>query len=564
MTAETPLAIAIKEQPRLPLWLTHLWQRASEHKRLGLVLGAGVSYDAKVPLWGKLVSRLAEAAGISEQVLSQHQKERFPETFLAEILYRHHHADHPKSADNPTDRFHEYRVNSAWKQKIRECLYRDVGDKTFEDIAREHIYLKGLASLVCKSGFTVTLNFDDIVDQAVTAHVEDILVAAPDTPIANPEIIYHPKVETRKHAPVIYHINGSLPRDQPRRSSAHVVLTEDAFADVMLSPNSHNAEYVINQFAVRTFILLGLSLSDNSLKNILRSSAKRNPANHHFIILHELDDSPRSAEVRADIFEVNLHVYNLITIFLTTAQHKEFIDILNSSSAAQFDEMLLALGAQSTIHRKYYIVGSVASGKSSTIDALRCFTTFEEFSGRVPKQMYQDDTSLTPAEQKIVDDYLFPRLIEKNRNMMRSNSGVRIMDRAFLDLFAFSKNGDKVEIKRKALELKARIEQYKKPFEDGHLFFLGASSDALEERLLQRSSSKEADGKFGFELETLKNQDKALRKIYEIQDEQVLDTSYLTTGEVAKAIASKILLDDYQEFSFAKRLEQIIDGDGVL
>src|SRR5579871_2647475 len=96
------LADAIKEQPKLPLWLTHLWQRASEHRRLGLVLGAGVSFDAKVPLWGELVSRLAQAAGISEQLSAQHQKERFPETFLAEILYRHHHADHPKSADNPS------------------------------------------------------------------------------------------------------------------------------------------------------------------------------------------------------------------------------------------------------------------------------------------------------------------------------------------------------------------------------------------------------------------------------------------------------------------------------
>src|SRR5579871_490318 len=152
------LADAIKEQPKLPLWLTHLWQRASEHRRLGLVLGAGVSFDAKVPLWGELVSRLAQAAGISEQLSAQHQKERFPETFLAEILYRHHHADHPKSADNPSDRYHEYRVNSAWKQKIRECLYRDVGNKTFEEIAKEHTYLKGLASLVCKSGFVVTLN----------------------------------------------------------------------------------------------------------------------------------------------------------------------------------------------------------------------------------------------------------------------------------------------------------------------------------------------------------------------------------------------------------------------
>jgi hypothetical protein len=391
-----------------------------------------------------------------------------------------------------------------------------------------------------------------------------MLDTVPETPIANPEIIYYPKIETRKNAPVIYHINGSIPRDELRRSSEHVILTEDAFADVLLSPNSQNAEFVINQFSVRTFVLMGISLSDNSLKNILRSSAKRNPANHHFIIIHEKESDPRPDVVRSDIFEVNLHVYNLISIFLTTPQIKAFIDVLNSSSPAQFDEVLLGLGATSTVQRKYYVIGSVASGKSSTIDALRCFTTFEEFSGRVPAEMYQDDNTLTPHEQKIVDDYLFPRLIEKNRNMMRMHSGIRIMDRAFLDLFAFSKNGNAVEIKRKAMELKSRIQQYNKPFENGHLFFLSASSGAVEERLLRRGSRKAGEGKSGFEPKTLEKQREYLQQIYQVDPKRALDTSDLKPGEVAQAIARNILLNEYEEFDFLKRLDEIIAGDGKL
>ena len=86
--------------------------------------------------------------------------------------------------------------------------------------------------------------------------------------------------------------------------------------------------------------------------------------------------------------------------------------------------------------------------------------------------MYQNEKTLTPDDQKIVDDYLFPRLIEKNANMIRMNSGIRITDRAYLDLFAFSK-GDATEIKRKAIELKARFEAWGKPMEGGHIFFLG-------------------------------------------------------------------------------------------
>lgn len=561
MGSRHPLQRAIEEQPQLTLWITHLWQRLAEHKRLGLVLGAGVSYDAKIPLWGGLVERLAKAAGLTEDRMKLHQKERFPETFLAEILFRHHTASQIKNA---SDKHHDHRVNSSWKKKIRECLYRDLGGKPFEAILEEHPYLEGLATLACKAGFTVTLNFDDIVDQAVAAHVGSILDKAPDSEMANPEIIYHPKIETRKHAPVIYHINGSLPRDELRRSSEHVLLTEDAFADVLLSPNSQNAEFVINQFAVRTFMLLGLSLSDNSLKNILRSSAKRNPANHHFYIIHELDDEPRSKEARDDIFEVNLHVYNLVTIFLTTSEIKALINVLNSASASQFDEAILESGAKSTIHRKYYVVGSVASGKSATIDALRCFTTFEEFSGRVPAQMYQDDKTLSSEDQKIVDDYLFPQLVKKNGNMMRVNSGIRIMDRAFFDLFAFSKDGDEGEIERKAIELRNRVGQYGKALENGSLIFLRASPEALEERLLRRGTRNGEDEKKGFEPQTLEKQEQQLKLAYKIDDKSVLDTSDLDQGEVAREIARKILLGEYVDFDFSTRLEEIIKHKGKL
>jgi hypothetical protein len=37
---------ATEQQPQLPVWITHMWQRRVEHSRLGLVLGAGVSHDA--------------------------------------------------------------------------------------------------------------------------------------------------------------------------------------------------------------------------------------------------------------------------------------------------------------------------------------------------------------------------------------------------------------------------------------------------------------------------------------------------------------------------------------
>src|ERR1700752_3798997 len=150
-------------------------QRLHEHNRLGLVLGAGVSKDAGIPMWNELINRLAKAGGIPDDILRQHKEVKFPETFLAEIFFRQHFAKEDKERTEPRDRYHRHLVDSSWKYLIRECLYKDVETEDFDTIAKRHKYLKPLAELVCRSGFTVTFNFDDIVDQAVTARVEEIL-----------------------------------------------------------------------------------------------------------------------------------------------------------------------------------------------------------------------------------------------------------------------------------------------------------------------------------------------------------------------------------------------------
>jgi SIR2-like domain len=422
------------------------------------------------------------------------------------------------------------------------------------DITKKHQYVKPLAELVCKAGFAVTFNFDDIVDEAVTQHA-----AAAGFP--NPEIINRPKIETRKNAAVIYHINGVLPREALRKASEKIVLTEDAFADVLLSPNSLDAQFVINQFALKTFVLLGVSLSDNSLKNLLRASANRNPANHHFIVVHEEESALRSPEARKDIFDVNLNVYNLISIFLTTKEIKAFLEILNISTGEEFETIMGTL-VSTKIDRKYYLVGTVASGKTSTLEALRCFQTFEEWSGRVPRAMYLNDKKLSKQQQKVVDDFVFPQLITKTNKMARQAPGIRIMDRAFLDLFAFSKG--RHEVNWKAKELRRRFAELGKQFEDGHIFFLSVSYDVLRERMARRGIDVTKTNQKGFDGKTLLAQQQQLHEIYKPEKGSIFDTTFITVGETAKLIARVILLEGYSEFAFKKRLEGVINRAGLL
>jgi len=282
-----------------------MWQRRIEHFRLGLVLGAGVSYDAQIPMWNELVARLMVMAGFPKDRMEAHNNDSLTPTLLAEMAYRRHLDSETRAHSSMPSKFRKYQVDASWCVKIHSCLYETLLGKTFAEVTESHIYLEALAELVCKSQFAVTFNFDDIIDEAVIAFADK--GKGP-----NPEIITRPKIETRKDAPVIYHINGKLPREGLRGRSEHVLLTEDAFADILLSPNSQDADFVINQFAVRTFLLLGVSLADNSLKNLLRSAAKRNPANHHFIVYFEEDGKPRPKEVRQDLFEA---IYMFTTSF---------------------------------------------------------------------------------------------------------------------------------------------------------------------------------------------------------------------------------------------------------
>jgi hypothetical protein len=193
----------------------------------------------------------------------------------------------------------------------------------------------------------------------------------------------------------------------------------------------------MSRFATTTFLLLGTSLNDNSLKNMLRAGMKRSPANHHYIVYWENPVSPRGVEEQKHIFDVNLEVYNLISIFLNTQQIHEMISLLNEEDMVLFESALLQISTHNT-RRKYYLVGSVVAGKSSNLELLRCFATFEEWSGRPPEKMYQDHKTLTAADREEIDRWLYSQLRTKNDRMRHTGVGIHIMDRAYLDLCAFS------------------------------------------------------------------------------------------------------------------------------
>jgi SIR2-like domain len=312
---------ATKAQTQLPVWLCHMWQRL-DRRRLGLILGAGVSIDAGLPTWKGLVERLTAKFPAVEKAFAAHRSAGLQETYITQIAYALHQASIKGTSSTLPRQFEQYQVDSTWMEIVHQQLYRDIASFTYDKILQRHSYLHSLGRLVCRTELTVNFNFDDLVDEAA-------IDFARSRNKVQPEIISRPKIETRRDASVIYHINGSLPREARRRRSENLIFTEDAFADVLISPTLHESDFLMSRFATTTFLLLGTSLNDNSLKNMLRAGMKRNPANHHYIIYWENSAHRRTDEERQHIFDVNLDVYNLISIFLETKQIAELIDLLN-------------------------------------------------------------------------------------------------------------------------------------------------------------------------------------------------------------------------------------------
>jgi len=544
----------VESEPRLPVWLVHIWQQL-RRKKLGLILGAGVSIEAGCPSWDDLIKRLIKNAKGSQETMASHQKAGLQPTYLTQILYLLHQEKEKRSDTEVPLKFAAYQIDSTWREAVHEELYKDNIDLSFEKIVADHPYLAALGELVCKAGFAVTFNFDDLVDEAAIAY-------ARSASLEHPEIIYQPKIETRADAAVIHHINGFLPRARRRRRSEKLVFTEDAFADVLVSPTSHEAEFILSRFANTTFLLLGNSLSDNSLKNMLRGGMKRNSANHHYIIYWDNQASPRTLEERRQIFEVNLEVYNLISIFMTSEQIAAFIRLLNQPDENLFETELLKV-AKLKPRRRYYLVGSIVSGKSTNLEALRCFATFEEWSGRPPEKMYQDHSTLAPAERAQIDDWLYSQLREKNDRMRRVGVGIYVMDRGFLDLFAFSETA--VENLRKIEQLRKEVSEISGNLESGQIIFVYANEATLSERQARRGQLRGgSEQKIDYDGAKLLQQSHQLETIYRPCEASKFDTSEVSSDVTSRRIAREILMGSYLPFDFESRIDAIRANGGEI
>ncbi len=526
---------AITREPRLSRFLCHLYQRLSQ-RRLNLVTGAGISVDAGVPNWHGLLDRLAAEEDALRKDLGEHRKAGLSPEYLGQIVYHRFKNACPET--EPAD-LRVATVERHWGEAIHKAIYENVPTNIHE-VVDKHPYLAQLRDLTRKVPLLINFNFDDILSDAIGDQIKGGVAGNALS------VTWQPPLTDRAELTTIYHVNGILPRVSLRKRSPQLIFTEDSFADARARAPGVSAEYLFLRFVQNTMLLIGHSLADSSLKNYLRLNRDKSPANHHYMIFWIKDESNISESRRKDIFGANIELYNLITIFLTLTEIKEFLELLNHDERG-FGERLDTLGEDRRSRYHYYIVGPVASGKSTLLEQLRCFQTFEEWTCPPPREMYLASTKINDREAQTVDDFVYSELKEKNRRMHAAQTGFHFMDRAPLDLYAFSKSDEENREKSKTLRLSVTRDQ---PLQKGEILFIEASPAALVRRNLARGRPPEDAGTeeyFGKQIDNLK-------KVYE--PSFVLSTEQYNSGEVARLVARHVLFEQYCPSDLEKIIER--------
>jgi hypothetical protein len=350
------------------------------------------------------------------------------------------------------------------------------------------------------------------------------------------------------------------------KGSESLILTEANFADHLANTNTEESHFLLRHLADKTFIILGHSLSDGTLKNALRQHANQRPGHiNYYIHWNKEGESGLTDEQREAIREAKFETYNLVTIFANSHEINDLFQIVSMDESG-FQGKLAHFDVMSTRY-VYFVVGAVSSGKSTIIRNLRDLETIEEWPLSMPPVMNRPSVGLNDKDKNDVDLGLEEAIWKKNSAARDIKTGIVAIDRAPLGFIAFPTGlaetpADTVRLRTKPV-LK-RLEANK--FHDlciGQVIVVQADPEILLERQIQRGrQTKPEEIANGNAQEYLRQQQVRLASVYSsaIASGSFVKTNRCSLAGSVKAAARIIHFEEYRPFDFAGRLREIKEG----
>ena len=511
---------------------------------LGIVLGAGASKDLGLPSWKELVSRIAGCDEIKD--LGVKIDNNADPISNAQLLFQAYKADMIQrcSEEDRTYNRVDMKIRANWQKIVHSNLYSDIDPDINKLVPNDH-YLWSLIKLIKNTPMTINYNFDDTIQRMLSANRTDAEKrnSRGYTTLWNSNVYMYPKNS------VVYHPNGFLPYKINEHPSERLVFLEDSFADQLIDSMHGHYNVLSDYFNHNTCLLLGLSLSDPTLKHILRINATNFPGIYHYYIKH-LDEGETYENERA-FADANFDVYNLVTLFLNNHEIAALFELIEMAED-DFDKYVEEIGDLYKSY-KYILVGSVAVGKSTALSHFRNISTQDEWLEFMPEDMAKDPSKVDDSIINDIDEWIAQQWGRKNYKLLRITSGIHLIDRGPLDSFAFTPKGEWV---KKAQLTKKHISPGKanRKLCPAEVILLLGDPCVMASRAIL--SQKDTDA------EKLEKQQKVLQYIYSFAQlgERIIDTRNKGKAQVAKEIARIIFMEEYKEAPLNGMLENILEG----
>ena len=299
MLVEDKISIQLtkKEEEKKREALIGKLRAAYDEENVTVFLGAGVSKDAGVPLWGELTSKLLLRM-ISERLEDNH----FENEHLQEIWK----LAYQNQEDSPLTQMRYIRTafdDDEYYDLVREVLYENEPNPKsallnaivrLSTPRRNHIGVKSI----------VSYNFDDLLEQNLEQAGVDY------------KTIYREQDMPDRNRLSIYHVHGFLPKEPEEGESQdlNLVFSEEDYHRVYRDAYGWSNLVQLNAFRDTTCLFLGCSLTDPNMRRLLDVAARTEEKARHYAILKRksLELPPEDRRVKQGILKEYQRIDNNI------------------------------------------------------------------------------------------------------------------------------------------------------------------------------------------------------------------------------------------------------------
>ncbi|MFW6016388.1 MAG: SIR2 family protein [bacterium] len=267
-------------------------RQANQHyndDKLVFFLGAGVSIDAGLPNWDKLINRL-NISFIDSKFEQRKKLNNNEKRTLAKLLSIHNGSTPLISARYIKEGFGEQFIG-----EVKSALYKNVkplkDQKILSTIAKcAHAPRNKLG--ICS---IITYNFDDLLER----HLKEENVRI--------KVIYREEDIPNDDSLPIYHVHGFLPDESTKYSDLDkslFVFSEEAYHSLQQDCYSWSNLVQINALRENIAIFIGLSVSDPNLRRLLNIYGERSDECKHYVLLQrQFQNIEKDYDVREDLIE---------------------------------------------------------------------------------------------------------------------------------------------------------------------------------------------------------------------------------------------------------------------